>query len=188
MAKIIASKEIDETAIFFTNNRPTEGTKVLFLSTEVTNGILASYDKEEDGKKVYANGIRCILSDELGLRPYVLPVNDFMAQSAEMINGTFIPQNAHKVTKMIGRYGTPYLQELGNGCNIAVVAGMFPMKVKKIGSTDTYNWTTLGLDESSETYTIKDGVITFGEQKITLEECLKFFGEQLQKQTERLNK
>ena len=63
MAKIISSVKIDETAIFFTSNRPTEGTKILFLSTEAANGILTGYDKNEDGAAVYANGIRCILCD-----------------------------------------------------------------------------------------------------------------------------
>lgn len=187
MAKIISSVKIDETAIFFTSNRPTEGTKILFLSTEAANGILTGYDKNEDGAAVYANGIRCILCDEVGLRPYVIPVNDFMAQSTALINNKFTPQDSHTITKRIRTFGTPALQELGNACAVAVVGATYPMKVKKFTSDDTYNWTTLGVDETKDTYKLKDGVITYDKKTITLEECAKFFEEHQKRQNDRLN-
>ena len=186
MAKIIASKDLDKEAIFFTLNQPQKGCKLFFLNPELTDGILSVYDSEETGKQKYANGIRCLICDDMGLRPYILPLMSLTAIGTEAINDTFTPQMKHEITRKINALRVEALLQLAKEKIVCTIGETYAMKVKRRLDDSTFSWTTYGLDSTNEKYIEKDGTITYKGQTITVEECKTFFTDRDEKQTERL--
>lgn len=188
MAKIRFAKVTDETVRFYTLNRPFIGQKVLFLDDKTAGDILTIYDDSTDSEsRKWANGIKCIVASDTILRPHIIPVNDFTARSTILIENSRTPQLRHKVTERIASLGVSELQTLGAGKKVASVGGTYEILVKSRNRDEPYSWTTLGLDETDETYQIKDGKIVFGELSITIEECLKHFADVVERQNKQLN-
>lgn len=186
MAKIIASKDLDKEAVFFTLNQPQKGCKLFFLDSALTDGLLSVYDSEEEGKQKYANGIRCLICDDIGLRPYVMPLLNLTAISAEAVEDTFTPQMQHEITRKINALRVDALLQLAKDKAVCKLGETYAVKVRRRSDDSTFNWTTYGLDATKEKYTIKNGTVSYGEQSISVEECKTFFAERDEKQTERL--
>lgn len=189
MAKIYCSQVLDTQARFYTLNRPTKGQKVLFLDGKTFDGILTVYEDTKDGNKAqYANGIKCIVASDTSLRAHIVPINDFTARSSVLVENSSTPQLKHKVTERIATLGVSALNQFGEGRHVASVGETYEVLVKSRNRKEPYTWTTLGLDESDETYRIEDGKIVFGDLSITIEECVKHFAEEVERQNKQLPK
>lgn len=187
MAKIYCSQELDTQARFYTLNRPTKGQKVLFLDGQTFNGILTVYENTKDGKTTrYANGIKCIVASETSLRAHIIPINDFTARSSTLVENSSTPQLRHKITERIATLGVSALTTLGDSRQVASVGETYELLVKSRKRMEHYTWTTLGLDETEETYKIEGGNIVFGDLSISVEECVKHFAEEVERQNKQL--
>lgn len=185
MAKIISSREIDNSATFFTLNIPEKGEKVLFLSSEFTNGLTVAYQSEE-GAQAYANGFKCLLSGVDGLRPFVFPWQSLIANGTETIEGSTMPQMLHALTSRIARGGFKILEDLANSKSVGIVETTYALTVKKRKKNETYQWTTVGIAATETTYKATKEKITFEGHEITKAAVLEYFKGYEERQNQRL--
>lgn len=185
MAKIISSKDIDNSAIFYTLNIPQKGEKVLFIPSEFCDGVAVAFQKE-DGGTAYANGFKCLLAGADGLRPFVFPWNSVIANGTQAIEGSTMPQMLHAVTSKIARGGFRVLDELASKKAVGEVGALYALTIKKRAKDETYTWTTVGVNETDQTYKATKEKITFGNHEITKEEIISFFADYMERQNKRL--
>lgn len=184
MAKIISSKEIDKSAVFFTLTFPQKGEKILFLDTNTIDGIATTFVTDE-GKK-YANGIKCLIADEFGLRPYILPWQSIVAKGETPVEGSVFPQLKHTLTLQIARGGCATLEELGSKKAVGKFTEIYNLTVKKRNKDEVFSWGALGMENTEETYQETEGKFVFGKSEISKTEVLEFFKKRMEAQNERL--
>lgn len=185
MAKIISSKDIDNNVAFYTLNIPQKGEKVLFLSSEFCDGVAVAFQKE-DGGTAYANGFKCLLAGADGLRPFVFPWNSVIANGTQVIEGSTMPQMLHAVTSKIARGGFHVLEDFASKKAVGEVGSLYALTIKKRAKDETYQWTTVGVDETDQTYKSTRDKITFGGHEITKSEIVAFFKDYEDRQNKRL--
>lgn len=184
MAKTLydRSTEFDRTTLLRTLNALQQGDKILFIDGALINGRKAI--AHVDGND-YANGTCCVVATKYRLRAFMLSQSCFIARNNEpvTINGiqTEYPQCTHVVSDRIATLGDTAIDELIADKKVVAIGATYRLtcdySANSAKAGQTYRWTTLGVDETDETYTIEDNAVKYGDFSLPLSDIIDFFDE-----------
>lgn len=180
MAKITSIKvENPSTAELYTLTTLQKGDKIAFLPLD-WGGIVA----HSDDNRHYIQAIPVIVVSATGAT-FISRIsgNTFTARAA---NGEAYPQIAHTVSKKIAYCGTSAVEELAEKCQLVDVVETYDICCKYLKKEGTYNWTTLGLELSSEVYTIDADSIHIGAEVYTRKQVQKYLQNYAEKRSTQL--
>lgn len=181
MAKITKMEvKNPSTAEFYTLTTLQKGDKIAFLPFE-WGSVVAGTD---DGKE-YLQAIPIVVLSATGAT-FISRVsnNTFTARA---VDGDAYPQINHAISRKIAYCGKSAIEELSKGCKFVKVAETYAIKCAYRKQEGTYNWTTLGLDATDETYTLDENGLTIGDEVLTISDIQARLKEYAERQQKRLN-
>jgi hypothetical protein len=182
MAKITEmAVENPSTAEFYTLTSLQKGDKIAFLPLD-WGGVIANTD---DNNKKYLQVLPIVVLSTTGATFISrISANTFTARA---VTGVAYPQLQHAISKKIAYCGLSAIEELAKGCKFVAVGESYDIKCAYRKQEGTYNWTTLGLDATDETYTLDANGLTIGDEVFTMSDIQARLKEYAEKQQKRLN-
>ena len=181
MAKITKMEvQNPSTAEFYTLTTLQKGDKIAFLPLD-WGGVIA----HTDNNKEYLQVLPIVVLSTTGATFISrISANTFTARAVE---GVAYPQLQHAISKKIAYCGASAIEELANGCKFVEVAESYDIKCAYRRKAGTYDWTTIGLDATNETYTLDENGLTIGDEVFTKSDIQTRLKEYAERQQKRLN-
>lgn len=165
MAKITKVEVVQNpsSAEFYTLTALQKGDKIAFLPLD-WGGVVA----ESENSRQYLQVLPIVVLSTTGATFISrISANTFTARAVEPVEGESYPQLQQSVSKKIAYCGASAIEELAKGCKFVEVAETYAIKCAYRKKTGTYDWTTIGLELSDDSYTLKDDSIVIDDEVIS---------------------